>query len=144
MPAYHRHSFKVFDMNRFLLKNDTTENVNARVTVSPSDELGNLGHDAATVIEGDRLTTCLAPTAVALPEPTGFRSQCFELNDNGRYAVEINGVVQPYAFTPADLMDCFNGQHESLVRFLECTEDKCAGAINKLLFWGGDGADITP
>ena len=120
MPAYHRHSFKVFDMNRFLLKNDTTENVNARVTVSPSDELGNLGHDAATVIEGDRLTTCLAPTAVALPEPTGFRSQCFELNDNGRYAVEINGVVQPYAFTPADLMDCFNGQHESLVRFLEC------------------------
>ena len=108
MPAYHRHSFKVFDMNRFLLKNDTTENVSARVTVTPSDELGNLGHDAATVIEGDRLTTCLAPTAVALPEPTGFRSQCFELNDNGRYAVEINGVVQPYAFTPADLMDCFN------------------------------------
>lgn len=115
-------------MNRFLLKNDTTENVSARVTVSPSDELGNLGHDAATVIEGDRLTTCLAPTAVALPEPTGFRSQCFELNDNGRYAVEINGVVQPYAFTPADLLDCFNGQHESSVRFLECSENACLNA----------------
>ncbi len=134
-------------MNRFLLKNDTTENVNARVTVSPNDELGNLGHDAATVIEGDRLTTCLAPTAVALPEPTGFRSQCFELNDNGRYAVEINGVVQPYAFTPADLMDCFNGQHESLVRFLECNEPKpeisCEGATTEayIAFNGWDSAE---
>ena len=121
-------------MNRFLLKNDTTENVSARVTVSPSDELGNLGHDAATVIEGDRLTTCLAPTAVAFPEPTGHRSQCFELNDNGRYAVEINGVVQPYAFTPADLMDCFNGQHESQVRFLECMRPaiSCDGANSQV------------
>ncbi len=121
-------------MNRFLLKNDTTENVSARVTVTPSDELGNLGHDAATVIEGDRLTTCLAPTAVALPEPTGNRSQCFELNDDGRYAVEINGVVQPYAFTPADLMDCFNGQHESQVRFLECMRPaiSCDGANSQV------------
>lgn len=132
-------------MNRFLLKNDTTENVSARVTVSPSDELGNLGHDAATVIEGDRLTTCLAPTAVDLPEPTGHRSQCFELNDNGRYAVEINGVVQPYAFTPADLMDCFNGQHESQVRFLECMRPaiSCDGANSQVsvfmsLPWQGE------
>ena len=134
MPVYRRHSFKVFNMNRFLLKNDTTENVSARVTVSPSDELGNLGHDAATVIEGDRLTTCLAPTAVAFPEPTGHRSQCFELNDNGRYAVEINGVVQPYAFTPADLMNCFNGQHESQVRFLECMRPaiSCDGANSQV------------
>lgn len=136
-------------MNRFLLKNDTTENVSARVTVSPSDELGNLGHDAATVIEGDRLTTCLAPTAVALPEPTGHRSQCFELNDNGRYAVEINGVVQPYAFTPADLMDCFNGQHESQVRFLECMRPaiSCDGATNQVslyhsLSWVGESDTI--
>ena len=116
-------------MNRFLLKNDTTDNVSARVTVSPSDELGNLGHEGATVIEGDRLTTCLAPTAVALPDPTGHRSQCFELNDEGRYAVEINGVVQPFAFAPADLLDCFNGEHESLVRFLECSENVCLNAI---------------
>ena len=134
-------------MNRFLLKNDTTDNVSARVTVSPSDELGNLGHEGATVIEGDRLTTCLAPTAVALPDPTGHRSQCFELNDNGRYAVEINGVVQPYAFTPADLMDCFNGQHESLVRFLECNEPKpeisCEGATTEayIAYNGWDSAE---
>ena len=121
-------------MNRFLLKNDTTENVSARVSISPSDELGNLGHEGATVIEGDRLTTCLAPTAVAFPEPTGHRSQCFELNDNGRYAVEINGVVQPYAFTPADLMNCFNGQHESQVRFLECMRPaiSCDGANSQV------------
>lgn len=116
-------------MNRFLLKNDTAENVSARVTVSPSDELGNLGHEGATIIEDDRLTTCLAPSTGALPEPTSHRSQCFELKDEGRYAVEINGVVQPYAFSPTDLMDCFNGQHDSKVRFLECSENVCLNAL---------------
>lgn len=129
-------------MNRFLLKNDTTENVSARVTVSPSDELGNLGHDAATVIEGDRLTTCLAPTAVALPDPTGHRSQCFELKDEGRYAIEINGVIQPYAFSPTDLMDCFNGEHESQIRFLECSENVCLNAI-ETASTGGVWGDAT-
>lgn len=116
-------------MNRFLLKNDTTENVSARVSISPSDELGNLGHEGATVIEDGRLTTCLAPTAVALPDPTGHRSQCFELKDEGRYAIEINGVIQPYAFSPVDLLDCFNGEHESQIRFLECSENVCLNAI---------------
>ena len=132
MPAYHRHSFKVFDMNRFLLKNDTTENVSARVTVSPSDELGNLGHDAATVIEGDRLTTCLAPTAVALPDPVNHKSECFELDDRGLYAVEVNGIVQPYAFKPSDLLDAFSGSHVTGIQFKLCDDNpgiSCAGAI---------------
>ena len=118
---------------KLLIKNPQLQNVGVRIINGPDMLFDNLGPDGA-VVEGNKETSiCLAPTAVALPEPTGFRSQCFELNDNGRYAVEINGVVQPYAFTPADLMDCFNGQHESLVRFLECNEPKpeisCDGAV---------------
>ena len=129
-------------MNRFLLKNDTTENVSARVSMSPSDELGNLGHEGATVIEEGRLTTCLAPTSVALPDPTGHRSQCFELKDEGRYAIEINGVIQPYAFSPADLMDCFNGEHDSQIRFLACSENVCLNAI-ETASTGGVWGDAT-
>ena len=118
---------------KLLIKNPQLQNVGVRIINGPDILFDNLGPDGA-VVEGNKETSiCLAPTAVALPEPTGFRSQCFELNDNGRYAVEINGVVQPYAFTPTDLMDCFNGQHESLVRFLECNEPKpeisCDGAV---------------
>lgn len=115
-------------MKRFLLKNDTIDNVSARLTVTPSDELGNLGHTAATIIEENKLTTCLAPTVITLPEPTKYRSDCFELSDDGLYAVEINGVVQPYAFTPTDLLDAFNGMHESNIMFRECEDGSGSGS----------------
>lgn len=119
---------------KLLIKNPQLQNVGVRIINGPDILFDNLGPDGA-VVEGNKETSiCLAPTAVALPEPTGHRSQCFELNDEGRYAVEINGVVQPYAFTPADLMDCFNGQHESQVRFLECMRPaiSCDGANSQV------------
>lgn len=127
-------------MNRFLFKNDTAENITASISVTPSDELGNLGHTAATIIEENKLTTCLAPTVITLPEPTKYRSDCFELSDDGLYAVEINGVVQPYAFTPTDLLDAFNGMHESKIKFRECVEDACLNATTGAItggVWGG-------
>ena len=129
-------------MKQYILKTDTQENVSARVTVTPSDELANLGHEGATVIEGDRLTTCLAPTLNEMLPPVSHRSSCFELPEEGRYAVEINGVIVPFAFTALDLLDCFNGTHESGVQFKPCAvkpEINCAGATNQAFLTDGSG-----
>lgn len=129
-------------MKQYILKNDTQENVSARVTVTPSDELANLGHEGATVIEGDRLTTCLSPTVNEMLPPVSHRSACFELSEEGRYAVEINGVIVPFAFTATDLLDCFNGTHESGVRFKPCAvkpEISCAGATDRAFLTDGSG-----
>lgn len=129
-------------MKQYILKNDTQENVSARVTVTPSDELNNLGHEGATVIEGDRLTTCLSPTVNEMLPPVSHRSDCFELPEEGRYAVEINGVIVPFAFTATDLLDCFNGTHESGVQFKPCAvkpEISCAGATNQAFLTDGSG-----
>lgn len=96
-------------MNRFLLKNDTVDNVSARLTVTPSGELSNLGQAGATVIEGNKLTTCLAPTTVTIKEPEAFKSDVIELSEDNKYVVEVNGVVVPFIFTPDQLPLYFDG-----------------------------------
>lgn len=96
-------------MKRFLLKNDTIDNVSARLTVTPSDDLENQGPEGATVIEGDTLTTCLAPTTVTIKEPEAFKSDVIELSEDNKYVVEVNGVVVPLIFTAAQLPIYFDG-----------------------------------
>ncbi len=96
-------------MKRFLLKNDTIDNGSARLTVTPSDDLDNLGQSAATVIEGNKLTTCLSPTSIAIKEAESYKSDVFELSEDNQYAVEINGVVVPFIFTAAQLPMYFDG-----------------------------------
>lgn len=97
-------------MKTYFIQNPSeTDNRSVRVKMSPSEGLENQGPEGATVIEGDTLTTCLAPTTVTIKEPEAFKSDVFELSEDNKYAVEINGVVVPFIFTPDQLPLYFDG-----------------------------------
>lgn len=140
-------------MRKFFIKNVTDKNVGVRLNVSPNDELGNLGHEAAVSIEGGSLTMCLSPEdGVTIPQGTVSTSEGFDLPEDGIYAIEINGVLQPHYFTPAKLLEAFNGKHPSKVKFsLETNQNKitCEGATNQvslfinLSYRGESGGIIT-
>lgn len=97
-------------MKTYFIQNPSeTDNRSVRVKMSPSEGLENQGPEGATVIEGDTLTTCLAPTTVTINEPEAFKSDIFELSEDNKYVVEVNGVVVPLIFTAAQLPIYFDG-----------------------------------
>lgn len=97
-------------MKTYFIQNPSeTDNRSVRVKMSPSEGLENQGPEGATVIEGNKLTTCLAPNTVTIKEPEAYKSDYFELSEDNKYAVEINGVVVPFIFTPDQLPLYFDG-----------------------------------
>lgn len=97
-------------MKTYFIQNPSeTDNRSVRVKMSPSEGLENQGPEGATVIEGNKLTTCLAPNTVTIKEPEAYKSDYFELSEDNKYVVEVNGVVVPFIFTAAQLPMYFDG-----------------------------------
>lgn len=97
-------------MKTYFIQNPSeTDNRSVRVKMSPSEGLENQGPEGATVIEGNKLTTCLAPNTVTIKEPEAYKSDYFELSEDNKYVVEVNGVVVPLIFTAAQLPIYFDG-----------------------------------
>lgn len=97
-------------MKTYFIQNPSeTDNRSVRVKMSPSEGLENQGPEGATVIEGNKLTTCLAPDTVTIKEPEAYKSDYFELSEDNKYVVEVNGVVVPLIFTAAQLPIYFDG-----------------------------------
>lgn len=134
-------------MKTYFIQNPSeTDNRSVRVKMSPSEGLENQGPEGATVIEGDTLTTCLAPTTVTIKEPEAFKSDVFELSEDNKYAVEINGVVVPFIFTPDQLPLYFDGSEaRPSIQFKEYVKPSiiCDGATTEayIAFNGWDSAE---
>lgn len=134
-------------MKTYFIQNPSeTDNRSVRVKMSPSEGLENQGPEGATVIEGDTLTTCLAPTTVTINEPEAFKSDIFELSEDNKYVVEVNGVVVPFIFTPDQLPLYFDGSEaRPSIQFKEYVKPmiSCVGAGSSVtlildLYWNGE------
>lgn len=109
-------------MRVYLIKNKSTNHQVTRMLINPSEELDHLGVDGSVEINDNELTLTHSPEALGYPEASGHQTECFELDNNGLYAVEVDGVVIPFAFTPEQLPKYFNRKNPEQLMFTECKE----------------------
>lgn len=109
-------------MRVYLIKNKSDKYQQTTLQVNPSDELSNEGFEESVEIRNNELNLQHTPEARDYPEPNNHTSDCFELDGNGLYAVEIDGVVIPYYFRPEQLPKFFNRANPQQLMFIECVD----------------------
>lgn len=110
-------------MRVYLIKNKNASSKITKLTIQPEEEILHAGVEGSVEVSGENIVLTHAPQALGYPKATSHETDCFELDDDGIYAVEIDGVVQPYAFKAEQLPRYFNRKNPDQLMFIECKED---------------------
>ena len=110
-------------MRVYLIKNKSSDYKATSVDINPSESLANVGVEGSVEIQGNSLALLNSPESTSYPPASTSKTECFEIDDNGLYAVEIDGVVVPLSFRASQLTKYFNWDNPTQIVFRNCEEN---------------------